>query len=336
MTTFNVGTEAELRDAIFQISNDFALDGVVTDSHVINIIGNITLTQSLPMIRGDGTHTITINGGDFTIDANNAGRGFFVESGNVTINDVTIANAVSQGGNGGDGAATVGNPAFSGTGGGGGLGASAACSSTLELSSPFRMSRWRTLLLPVAPVAMADRSFPAVAVAVAASRATAARARAQLTAAVGKAGAQHRTARMVSGSMEVTKAVSRVVTVATKARTVLPGRRSVAGVAPAQPLLLRVVTVVPAGTVVVVVAAAATTPWPRAVMAGLAAGVAVPSGAPPASEVRSGAAAPTRASGPTGAMAVLAAVAQARLGVSRRRTSLVEQGALAPEAVAAA
>ena len=31
MTTFNVDTEAELRDAIFQISNDFALDGTVAE-----------------------------------------------------------------------------------------------------------------------------------------------------------------------------------------------------------------------------------------------------------------------------------------------------------------
>ena len=50
-TTFNdVDTEQELRDAIFSLSNDFA-NGVDNGPYTINITGNITLTQSLPMIR---------------------------------------------------------------------------------------------------------------------------------------------------------------------------------------------------------------------------------------------------------------------------------------------
>ena len=67
--SLNVSTEADLRAAIFQISNDFATDRVVNDDYVINITGDIDLTQSLPMIRGDGVHTITINGNGHTIDA---------------------------------------------------------------------------------------------------------------------------------------------------------------------------------------------------------------------------------------------------------------------------
>ena len=48
----DVGTEAELREAIFQASNDLATDGIVNlGRYTINIIGPITLTQSLPMIR---------------------------------------------------------------------------------------------------------------------------------------------------------------------------------------------------------------------------------------------------------------------------------------------
>ena len=35
------------------------------------------------MIRGDGIHTITFNGNGFTIDADDTGRVFFVESGKV-------------------------------------------------------------------------------------------------------------------------------------------------------------------------------------------------------------------------------------------------------------
>ena len=101
--TIDVSTEGGLRAAIFQISNDFATDRVVNDDYVINITGDIDLTQSLPMIRGDGVHTITINGGGSFVDADGKGRVFFVESGKVEINDVTIVNAVAQGGNGGDG-----------------------------------------------------------------------------------------------------------------------------------------------------------------------------------------------------------------------------------------
>ncbi|MEP4472637.1 MAG: hypothetical protein ABJ060_20135, partial [Bauldia litoralis] len=119
--TFTVADEAELRAAIFEVSNDYAIDGSVADDYVIEIAGPITLTQSLPMIRGDGIHTITFEGNGNTIDADNAGRVFFAESGLVTIADVTIANAMAQGGNGGD-ASSDGD----GGGGGGGLGAGAA------------------------------------------------------------------------------------------------------------------------------------------------------------------------------------------------------------------
>lgn len=117
--TFNVTDEDGLRKAIFEISNDFAMDSVVDDGpYTINIMEDIDLTQSLPMIRGDVT-PLTINGNGYTIDGGGAtddgvgGRVFFIESGEVAINNVSIANAVAEGGNGGDG-------------GGGGLGAGAA------------------------------------------------------------------------------------------------------------------------------------------------------------------------------------------------------------------
>jgi hypothetical protein len=118
-TTFNVSTETDLPNAIFQLSNDFAKNGVAAGDYVVNIDSNITLAQSLPMIRGDGVHTITINGLGHTIDANEAGRVFFVESGKVNIDNVTISHALAEGGAGG-------LPASSGGSGGGGLGAGAA------------------------------------------------------------------------------------------------------------------------------------------------------------------------------------------------------------------
>ena len=118
--TIDVSNETDLRNKIFQLSDDFATHGVAADNYVVNIDANITLTQSLPMIRGDGVHTITINGLGHTIDANGTGRVFFVESGKVTIDNIRVDNALAQGGNGG------GSNAEFGSGGGGGLGAGAA------------------------------------------------------------------------------------------------------------------------------------------------------------------------------------------------------------------
>ena len=121
-TILTVATEGELRDAIFQVSNDFA-NGLDNGPYTINIVAEfLTLTQSLPMIRGtvpaDGSAQITINGNGF-IDANFSARVFFVESGAVAINNVIVLNARAVGGAGGDGAS-------SGGAGGGGLGAGAA------------------------------------------------------------------------------------------------------------------------------------------------------------------------------------------------------------------
>ncbi|MGP1256537.1 MAG: hypothetical protein ACTS10_19110, partial [Kiloniellales bacterium] len=102
-----INNETDLRNAIFN-ANDTA------GTQTITLTGNITLTQSLPMI----TDSITIVGGGNTIDANNAGRVFFVQGGAANISDVTVNNARAQGGDGGDGVFA--------TGGGGGLGAGAA------------------------------------------------------------------------------------------------------------------------------------------------------------------------------------------------------------------
>lgn len=101
-----INNETDLRNAIFN-ANDTG------GTQTITLTGNVTLTQSLPMI----TDSITVVGGGFTIDANNAGRVFFVQGGAADISNVTIANALAQGGNGG-------SSDFGG--GGGGLGAGAA------------------------------------------------------------------------------------------------------------------------------------------------------------------------------------------------------------------
>ena len=95
----DVATETQLRNAIFAANSG-------GDSN-INITANITLTQSLPMI----TASVTVTGNGNALDANNAGRAFFVQAGTAAISNLTINNAVANGGAGG---------------GGGGLGAGAA------------------------------------------------------------------------------------------------------------------------------------------------------------------------------------------------------------------
>jgi hypothetical protein len=45
--TLNVSTETDLRNAIFQLSDDFSRNGVAFDNYVVNIDANITLTGVL-------------------------------------------------------------------------------------------------------------------------------------------------------------------------------------------------------------------------------------------------------------------------------------------------
>ncbi|MEO6841913.1 MAG: NF038122 family metalloprotease, partial [Bradyrhizobium sp.] len=82
--------------------------------YVITLKAGATLTETseLYAINLHGNDTLTIEGQGATLDGAGHGRGLFVYSGNVTINDLIIANAVATGGNGGIG----------GGGGGAGLG----------------------------------------------------------------------------------------------------------------------------------------------------------------------------------------------------------------------
>ncbi len=105
--------------AAVDVSSETALRNAISSANAggdsaINITGDITLTQSLPMI----TTSVTVAGNGHTIDADDKGRVFFIQAGTATISDVTVNNARAQGGNGGG--------AGSAAGGGGGLGAGAA------------------------------------------------------------------------------------------------------------------------------------------------------------------------------------------------------------------
>jgi hypothetical protein len=110
-------TEGELISAI--LAANAAPPGA---ANVINLLDDITLSQSLPMI----TNNLTLAGNGFVIDADNSGRVFFVQAGAVSISDVTVANALAAGGSGGTGT-VIDQPGNAGSpGGGGGLGAGAA------------------------------------------------------------------------------------------------------------------------------------------------------------------------------------------------------------------
>lgn len=97
---FNVGSDADLRSAISSAGN----------GDTITFTADITLTGNLPNVTTD----VTFIGGNHTLSGDNQYRGLFVQSGTVAINDLTIANALAQGGTGGNG--------LQGAGGGGGAG----------------------------------------------------------------------------------------------------------------------------------------------------------------------------------------------------------------------
>ena len=92
---FDVATDGELRNAISSAAA----------SDTITFTADITLADSLPLINKD----ITIVGNSHVVDGANAHRIFFIETGTVAIENVTIQNGLAKGGDGG-----------SGNGGGGG------------------------------------------------------------------------------------------------------------------------------------------------------------------------------------------------------------------------
>lgn len=106
---FNVGTEAQLRNAI----------GNAQNGDTITFTANITLSENLPHVH----RSVAINGGNFTLSGNNKHRGFVVNEGSVAISNLTIAHTIAQGGNGGTGSGDETAHLAPGLGGGGGGGA---------------------------------------------------------------------------------------------------------------------------------------------------------------------------------------------------------------------
>ena len=85
----------------------------------VRLINNITLTSHTGLITTD----ITIDGQGFTLDGAGTHRGFFVDRGTVTVQNITLQNLRARGGDGGAGASS--SWAY-GPGGGGGMGAGGA------------------------------------------------------------------------------------------------------------------------------------------------------------------------------------------------------------------
>ena len=114
-TTIVIHTEADLDGAIDQIDNN-ANSG---QSFLIQLQptgGDLTLTQDMPLLNA-GNDTVTIDGGGSILDGDGQFRGVFVQSGDVTVQNLTIQNMLAEGGAGGAGLAAGGG----GAGLGGGL-----------------------------------------------------------------------------------------------------------------------------------------------------------------------------------------------------------------------
>ncbi|MDR7221546.1 autotransporter domain-containing protein [Aminobacter aminovorans] len=117
--TFNVTNETELAAAISTANSNGDA------SNTINVSANITLTKPLPPLglrNAAGmplaTSPLTINGNGNTVSGGGTQRIFFANSGEIAINDVTLADGRAKGGDGGAGGW--------GESGGGGLGAGGA------------------------------------------------------------------------------------------------------------------------------------------------------------------------------------------------------------------
>jgi len=107
-TDSTVTGQTDLRQAIQQANSDAAGDTIVFD---LTTPQTIPLGSMLPIITSD----LTINGpGEnmLTISGQGSARILFVNQGNVTISDLTLANGLARGGTGGGGGAGMGGALF--------------------------------------------------------------------------------------------------------------------------------------------------------------------------------------------------------------------------------
>ena len=137
-TTVSVATEQEYRDAL----DDLSLD-ITVGPHVIDITADFTIT-----LAGDPTYTgtqpLTINGYGHTIDGGGTHSALFHNTGQaLTINNLTLTNGKSTGGNSGgailsaQGSVTVTGSTFTNNAAGGSGGAISTFGSVTATDSTF-------------------------------------------------------------------------------------------------------------------------------------------------------------------------------------------------------
>ncbi|MBI4785155.1 MAG: DUF4347 domain-containing protein [Oscillatoriophycideae cyanobacterium NC_groundwater_1537_Pr4_S-0.65um_50_18] len=105
--TFNVSTYTQLKDAINAAQT-------TPEDDVINLTGNINLTDNLPVIASN----ITFAGNSYTVSGSNTYRPFTVNSGTVVFSNLTIANGRAIGSTGANGTSQAGGDGGFGRGGG--------------------------------------------------------------------------------------------------------------------------------------------------------------------------------------------------------------------------
>ncbi len=103
-TDYTVTNSATFYNAIQSI------DAAPTSSDRIILSNSFTMSQQVLAITTTGSLTVVGNG--FVINGNGAYRPFFVESGNVSMQDLTITNAQAHGGNGAGGGMGAGAAVF--------------------------------------------------------------------------------------------------------------------------------------------------------------------------------------------------------------------------------
>ena len=109
-STITVASEAALNSALAGIDTG----AFVGSSFTIDLANNITLSSDLDLINVPSGDSLVIVGNGDTLNGGGAHRGLFVLGGSVQVDNLTIANAVAQGGAGGAG--------YYAGGGGAGLG----------------------------------------------------------------------------------------------------------------------------------------------------------------------------------------------------------------------
>jgi large repetitive protein len=123
LTSFTVSTAAELNAALTAVSQGGTAYGSNLN-YTIHFAANISLaslaSSQLAAINLASGSSLTIDGAGFTLDGAGTHRGFFESAGNVTLENLTIANMLAQGGDGGigggGGGAGLGGGLFVGTG----------------------------------------------------------------------------------------------------------------------------------------------------------------------------------------------------------------------------